>query len=169
MHFANLPLASLQRTGFTASATGRRAPERSNFVSPLAQGQLFPGFLEPRRMVEKALAGVIQEAYLQRISTRSVDDLANFAMLVRSALHCACPPINSGISRGTTLMDTDGHYPAPRDVRLASLIVELTQILAELDHLGFGRVALSVHEAIEAARATNELQQSEPRDDSAPG
>ncbi len=32
-------------------------------------------FLEPRRMAEKALTAVIQEAYIQGISTRSVDDL----------------------------------------------------------------------------------------------
>src|SRR6202000_849703 len=35
----------------------------------------FPGFLEPRRMAEKALTAVVQEAYVQGVSTRSVDDL----------------------------------------------------------------------------------------------
>src|SRR6185312_7805088 len=35
----------------------------------------FPGFLEPRRMAEKALTAVIQEAYVQGVSTRSVDEL----------------------------------------------------------------------------------------------
>ena len=39
------------------------------------KGSYFPGFLEPRRMAEKALTAVIQEAYIQGISTRSVDDL----------------------------------------------------------------------------------------------
>jgi transposase-like protein len=34
-----------------------------------------PAFLEPRRLAEKALTAVIQEAYVQGISTRSVDDL----------------------------------------------------------------------------------------------
>jgi putative transposase len=34
-----------------------------------------PGFLEPRRTAEKALTAVIQEAYIQGISTRSVDEL----------------------------------------------------------------------------------------------
>src|SRR6185437_8778083 len=38
-------------------------------------GSYFPGFLEPRRMAEKALTAVIQEAYVQGVSTRSVDDL----------------------------------------------------------------------------------------------
>jgi putative transposase len=34
-----------------------------------------PGLLEPRRTAEKALAAVIQEAYIQGVSTRSVDEL----------------------------------------------------------------------------------------------
>jgi putative transposase len=43
-----------------------------------AQGRAcgtFPSFLEPRRTAEKALVAVIQEAYVQGVSTRSVDDL----------------------------------------------------------------------------------------------
>src|SRR5205823_1836352 len=35
----------------------------------------FPVFLEPRRLAEKALAAVVQEAYVHGVSTRSVDDL----------------------------------------------------------------------------------------------
>ncbi|MGO7668107.1 transposase, partial [Rhizobium ruizarguesonis] len=38
-------------------------------------GSYFPSFLEPRRLAEKALPAVIQEAYIQGVSTRSVDDL----------------------------------------------------------------------------------------------
>jgi hypothetical protein len=41
----------------------------------LRKGSYFPGFLEPRRMAERALTAVIQEAYIHGISTRSVDDL----------------------------------------------------------------------------------------------
>lgn len=41
----------------------------------LRTGSYFPSFLEPRRMAEKALTAVIQEAYIQGVSTRSVDDL----------------------------------------------------------------------------------------------
>src|ERR1700739_2130692 len=44
-------------------------------IPKLRRGSYFPGFLEPRRMAEKALTAVIQEAYVQGISTRSVDDL----------------------------------------------------------------------------------------------
>ena len=41
----------------------------------LRRGSYFPAFLEPRRTAEKALTAVIQEAYVQGISTRSVDAL----------------------------------------------------------------------------------------------
>jgi putative transposase len=44
-------------------------------IPKLRTGSYFPGFLEPRRMAEKALTAVIQEAYIQGISTRLVDDL----------------------------------------------------------------------------------------------
>ncbi len=44
-------------------------------IPKLRSGSYFPPFLEPRRTAEKALAAVVQEAYVQGISTRSVDDL----------------------------------------------------------------------------------------------
>ncbi|MCM5693276.1 transposase [Sinorhizobium meliloti] len=58
----------------TASGTGRREPAPSSYVFPgSGKAVYFPGFLEPRRLPEKALTAVIQEACLQGISTRSVD------------------------------------------------------------------------------------------------
>src|SRR5207344_965613 len=69
------PFASTIVTG-TATAIGRPAPGRSSCASrSCARGSYFPGFLEPRRMAEKALTAVIQEAYVQGVSTRSVDEL----------------------------------------------------------------------------------------------
>ena len=44
-------------------------------IPRLRKGSYFPGFPEPRRLAQKALTAVIQEAYIQGISTRSVDDL----------------------------------------------------------------------------------------------
>jgi putative transposase len=44
-------------------------------IPKLRKGSYYPFFLEPRRMAEKALTTVIQEAYVQGVSTRSVDDL----------------------------------------------------------------------------------------------
>jgi putative transposase len=42
----------------------------------LRKGSYFPACLEPRRLAERALTAVVQEAYVHRVSIRSVDDLA---------------------------------------------------------------------------------------------
>ena len=42
----------------------------------LRQGSYFPPFLEPRKVSEKALVAVIQEAWIGGVSTRRVDELA---------------------------------------------------------------------------------------------
>src|SRR5512147_631982 len=46
-------------------------------IPKLRQGSYFPGFLEPRRTVEKALVAVIQEAWIGGVSTRRVDELVH--------------------------------------------------------------------------------------------
>lgn len=48
-------------------------------VPRLRHGNYLPAFLEPRRAAEKALTAVVQEAYVQGVSTRSVDELVKAA------------------------------------------------------------------------------------------
>jgi putative transposase len=69
------PARLVQRNGYRARAWDTRAGRIELETPRLRRGSYFPSFLEPRRTAEKALTAVVQEAYIQGVSTRAVDDL----------------------------------------------------------------------------------------------
>jgi putative transposase len=64
-----------QRNGYRARSWDTRVEELELRIPRLRTGSYFPSFLEPRRRAEQALVAVVQEAYVNGVSTRRVDRL----------------------------------------------------------------------------------------------
>jgi putative transposase len=65
----------VQRNGYRPRRWDTRVGELELAIPKLRTGSYFPSFLEPRRRAEQALVAVVQEAYVNGISTRKVDRL----------------------------------------------------------------------------------------------
>lgn len=64
-----------QRNGYRRREWDTRGGRLDLAIPKLRTGSYFPSWLEPRRRAEQALIGVIAEAYVQGVSTRTVEAL----------------------------------------------------------------------------------------------
>ena len=162
--FAAHRLMELDVEGLTGAGLGERNPERINSrngyrdrdwetragtvelrIPKLRKGSYFPGFLEPRRLAEKALTAVIQEAYVQGISTRSVDDLVKalgMSGISKSQVSRLCAEIDDKIA--TFLNRPLGACPfSRRNERKESGTMRTRKVIAHMGCSGFHKLQIS--------------------------
>lgn len=126
------------RNGYRDRQWDTRAGSVDLKIPKLRQGSYFPGFLEPRRTAEKALAAVIQEAYIQGISTRSVDELVKsmgMTGISKSQVSRLCTEIDERVNAFLN-RPIEGNWPylwidaTYMKVRQAGRIVSVAVIIA---------------------------------------
>jgi putative transposase len=89
-----------QRNGYRERGLATRVGELELRIPKLRAGSFFPSLLEPRRRAEKALVAVVQEAYVEGVSTRKVDDLLvalGLSGIDKSAVSRACKGLDEVI------------------------------------------------------------------------
>ena len=74
-HGERSPERVTYRNGYRNRTWDTRVGTMELHIPKLREGSYFPSLLEPRRRSEKALLSVIQQAYVEGVSTRRVDDL----------------------------------------------------------------------------------------------
>jgi len=157
VEFVAQRMMDLEAESLCGAAYGEKSPERVNSrngyrerpwetragtvalkIPKLRTGSYFPGFLEPRRTAEKALAAVVQEAYIQGVSTRSVDDLVKalgMGGISRSQVSRLCAEIDERVNAFLT-RPIEGDWPylwidaTYLKVRQAGRIVSVAAIIA---------------------------------------
>ena len=101
------------RNGYRERALDTRLGTLQLRVPKLRQGSYFPPFLEPRKVSEKALVAVIQEAWIGGVSTRRVDDLVQamgLAGISKSTVSKLCKDIGERVT-GFLERPLEGEWP----------------------------------------------------------
>src|SRR5215204_260970 len=102
-----------QRNGYRERQWDTRVGTVDLRVPRVRDGSFFPALLEPRRRAEKALVAVVQEAYVQGISTRRVDDLVQalgMQGISKSQVSRLCGELDKEVERFRT-RKLEGPYP----------------------------------------------------------
>jgi putative transposase len=102
-----------QRNGYRERSWDTRVGTVELKVPRVRDGGYFPSLLEPRRKAERALAAVVQEAYVHGVSTRKVDELVKalgMGGISKSRVSELCEELDGEVERfrGRPL---EGSYP----------------------------------------------------------
>lgn len=107
------PGRTTHRNGYRERLWRTRAGEVELAIPRLRTGSYFPSFLEPRSRSEKALVAVVQEAYVNGVSTRKVERLVTqlgLAGMSKSTVSRLCAGLDEQV-RFFRERPLEGRYP----------------------------------------------------------
>jgi putative transposase len=107
------PARLTQRNGYRERVWQTRVGTVELAIPKLRQGSYFPSFLEPRRLSEQALVSVVQEAYVNGVSTRKVDRLVEalgLAGISKDAVSRLCRGLDEHV-QAFRERPLEGRYP----------------------------------------------------------
>ena len=102
-----------QRNGYRERSWDTRVGTVDLKVPRVRDGGYFPSLLEPRRKAERALAAVVQEAYVHGVSTRKVDELVKalgMTGISKSRVSELCEELDEEVERFRN-RELEGAYP----------------------------------------------------------
>ncbi len=102
-----------QRNGYRERIWDTRVGTIQLQVPRVRDGSFFPSLLDPRKRAERALVAVVQEAYVQGVSTRRVDDLVQalgMSGISKSQVSRLCQELDTEVERFRSRR-LDGRYP----------------------------------------------------------
>ena len=102
-----------QRNGYRERQWDTRVGTIELQVPRVRDGSFYPSLLEPRKRAERALVAVVQEAYVQGVSPRRVDDLVQalgMQGISKSQVSRLCRELDAEVERFRTRR-LDGPYP----------------------------------------------------------
>jgi putative transposase len=107
------PSRTGHRNGYRERQWDTRVGTIQLAVPRVRDGSFYPSFLEPRKRAERALVAVVQEAYVQGVSTRRVDDLVQalgMTGISKSQVSRLCQALDGEVERFRTRR-LEGPYP----------------------------------------------------------
>jgi putative transposase len=102
-----------QRNGYRQRSWDTRVGSVELSVPRVRDSSYFPSLLEPRRKAERALAAVVQEAYVHGVSTRKVDELVKalgMTGISKSRVSELCEELDEEVERFRN-RPLEGSYP----------------------------------------------------------
>jgi putative transposase len=128
-----------QRNGYRLRPWDTRVGTLDLHIPKLREGSYFPSLLEPRRRSERALLCVVQQAYVEGVSTRRVDDLVKALGcegISKSQVSRICQELDSMVESFLGRPLDGGPYPhlwldaLTQKVREAGRIVNVSVVVA---------------------------------------